>query len=139
MKSFVKVVALRKAGLKRKFSCLFAAGILGHCLGSLADRMLGQFPGEVQPHSSLNFTAGNRVLFVVVSKAGGLDGDSLKDVVNEGVHDAHSLTGDAGVGVNLLQDLVDIDGVALLARLSSLFSISTGRLGLGRRLLFSFF
>ena len=100
--------------------------------------MLGQFPREVQPHSSLNFTAGYRVLFVVVSKAGGLDGDSLKDVVNEGVHDAHSLTGDASVGVNLLQDLVDIDGVALLARLSSLLSISTGRLGLGRRLLFSF-
>ena len=124
--------------MKIKFSCLFAAGILGYCLGSLADRMLGQFSGEVQPHSSLDFTAGNGVLSVVVSKAGRLDGDSLKDVVNEGVHDAHSLTGDAGVGVNLLQDFVDVNGVALLARLSPLLSISTGRLGLGRRLLFSF-
>ena len=100
--------------------------------------MLGQFTREVQPHSSLDFTAGDGVLPVVVSKARCLDCDSFKDIVNERVHDAHGLTGDAGVRVHLFQDLVDVDGVALLARLSPFLGISTSRLRLGGCLLFSF-
>ena len=99
--------------------------------------MLGQFTREVQPYSSLDFPTGDGVLLVVVSKAGGLDRDTLKDVVHEGVHDAHGLAGDAGIGVNLFQHLVDVDGVALLARLSPLLGFPPGRLGLGRRLLLS--
>ena len=39
-----------------------------------------------------------------MSQAGGFTGDALKDVVDEGVHDAHGLGGDAAVGVDLLQD-----------------------------------
>ena len=91
----------------------------------------------MQPHSCLDFAAGDGVLPVVVSKAGGLSGNMLKDVIHKGVHDAHGLAGDAGVRVNLLQDLVDVDGVALLARLPPFFGISTRRLRLGRCLLFS--
>ena len=143
MKSFGKVVAFRKAvfscikeGIK-KFSCLFAAGVLGHRLGSLADCVLGQFTGEVQPHSCLDFPAGDGVFPVVVSQAGGLNRDTLKDVVHERVHDAHGLAGDAGVRVDLFQHLVDVDGVALLARLSPLLGFSSGRLRLGRCLLLS--
>ena len=45
---------------------------------------------------------------------GSLGGNPLKDVVDEGVHDGHGLGRDAGVGVDLLQDLVDVDGVRLL-------------------------
>ena len=106
MNSFVKVVAFRKAGLKNKTkssgaSSLFAAGVLGHRLGSLADSMLGQFTREMQSHGSLDFPTGDGVLLVVVSKAGGLGGDTLKDVVHERVHDAHGLAGDASVGVHL--------------------------------------
>ena len=78
------------------------------------------------------------MLPVVVSKARCLDCDSFKDIVNERVHDAHGLTGDAGVRVHLFQDLVDVDGVALLARLSPFLGISTSRLRLGGCLLFSF-
>ena len=144
MKSFEKVVAFRKAvfscikeGIKKKFSCLFAAGVLGHRLGSLADCMLGQFTGQVEPHSSLDFPAGDGVLPVVVSQAGGLNRDTLKDVVHERVHDAHGLAGDTGVGVHLFQHLVDVDRVALLARLSPLLGVSPGGLRLGRRLLLS--
>ena len=51
-----------------------------------------------------------------------LAGDALEDVVDEGVHDRHSLLADAGVGVDLLQHLVDVGGVgfdALLLRFLS--------------------
>ena len=66
----------------------------------------------------LDLAAGDGVLLVVVGQAGRLGGDTLEDVVHEGVHDAHGLAGDASVGVDLLQDLVDVDRVALFARLS---------------------
>ena len=144
MNSFVKVVAFRKAGLKNKTissgaSSLLAAGVLGHRLGSLADSMLGQFTREMQPHGSLDFPTGDGVLLVVVSKAGGLGGDTLKDVVHERVHDAHGLTGDASVRVNLFQHLVDVNGVAFLARLSPLLGFPPGGLRLCRRLFLPLF
>ena len=63
------------------------------------------------------------MLLVVADEAGGLAGDLLEDVVDEGVHDAHGLLGDAGLGVNLLEDTVDVDG-------ESLGSLSVGGSGL---------
>ena len=120
-----------------EFSCLFAAGVLGHCLGPLADCVLGQLAGKVQPHSSLDFTAGDGVLLVVVGQAGGFGGNALKDIIHEGVHDTHGFGGDAGIRVNLLEHLVDVDGVALLAALSPLLGVTPSGLGLGCRLLLS--
>ena len=99
--------------------------------------MLGQFTRQMQPHSSLDFPAGDGVFLVVVSQTGGFGRNALKDVVHEGVHDAHGLARDTGVGVNLLQHLVDVDGVALLARLSPFLGISSSRLRLGCCLLLS--
>ena len=81
----------------------------------------------MEPHCCLDFPTRDGVLLVVVSETGGLDGDALEDVSDERVHDAHGLGGDTSVGVDLLEDLVDVDGVALLAGLSAL-------LGLPRRL-----
>ena len=60
------------------------------------------------------------MLLVVVRQTGRLGGDTLEDVVHERVHDAHGLAGDTGVGVDLLQDLVYVDGIALLTGLSLL-------------------
>ena len=88
--------------------------------------MLGELSWQVKPHGCLDFTTGDGVLLVVVSQTGSLGGDTLKDVAHEGVHDAHGLGGDTGVGVHLLQDLVDVDGVALLAGLSPLLALSSG-------------
>ena len=102
----------------------FAAGVLGHSLGALTDCMFGQFTREVKPDCSLDFTAGDSVFLVVVCQAGGLGGDTLKDVVHERVHDAHGLAGDASVGVHLFEDLVDVERVALLARLPFLLAIA---------------
>jgi hypothetical protein len=58
-----------------------------------------------------------------------LTGDALENVVDERVHDRHGLGGDSSVGVDLLEDTVDVDGVSLLAGLSAL--LVSGRL-LGR-------
>ncbi len=91
----------------------------------------------MKPDSCLDFTTRDGVLLVVVSQTGSLGGDTLKDVAHERVHDAHSFGGDTGVGVHLLQHLVDIDGVALLTGLSALLSFSSG-LALDGSLLLAF-
>ena len=98
--------------------------------------MLGQFSGQEEADGGLDLPTGDGVLLVVVGQAGGLTGDTLEDVVHEGVHDAHGLAGDAGLGVDLLQDLVDVDGVALLAPPVALL-VLPGWLGLGGGLLFA--
>ena len=65
------------------------------------------------------------MLLVVVSQFGGFSGNSFKDVIDKGVHDAHGLGGDTSVRVDLLENLIDVDGIALLARLSPTLLFST--------------
>ena len=50
---------------------------------------------------------------VVVGEARGFSSEPLEDVVDERVHDGHGLLGDAGLGVHLLEDTVDVDGESL--------------------------
>ena len=63
-----------------------------------------------------------------------LSSNSLEEVVDEGVHDGHGLGGHSGVGVHLLQHLVDVDGVGflplLLALLIALGDVLLGLAGL---------
>ena len=92
--------------------------------------MLGEFTGEEEPDGSLDFPGGDGGPLVVVGQTGGLGGDALEDVVDEGVHDGHGLGADASVGVDLLEDLVDVDGVRFLPPLALLLAISLGD-GLG--------
>ena len=103
--------------------------------------MLGQLTGEEQAHGGLNLPRSDGGALVVVSQARGLSGNALKNIIHERVHDSHGLRGDAGVGVDLLQDLVDVDGIALLPGLSAFLatfscSLGDGLLGalFGRRL-----
>jgi hypothetical protein len=84
---------------------------LGDSLGALRDGVLGELTGEHEPDRSLNLSGGESGLLVVLGKLSGLSGNALEDVVDEGVHDGHALLGDASVGVDLLQDLVDVRGV----------------------------
>ncbi len=101
-------------------ACLLGAGVLGHSLGSLGHGVLSELSGEEKTDGSLDLPGGNRRSLVVVSETAGLGGDALEDVVHERVHDGHGLGGDAGVGVDLLEDLVDVDGVRLLALVAAL-------------------
>ena len=71
--------------------------------------MLGQFTRQDQSNGRLDFSGRHGRLLVVSGQLGGFSRDLFEDVVDEGVHDAHRLGGDAGVRVHLLQDLVDVD------------------------------
>ena len=90
--------------------------------------MLGEFTGEEETDGSLDLSGGEGVLLVVSNELGGLEGDLLEDVVDEGVHDLHGSLGDASLGVDLLEDSVDVDGESLSAS-ASLGSGSLGDLG----------
>ena len=93
---------------------LLGAGVLGDGLGSLRDGVFGQLSGEEETDSSLDFPGGDGGPLVVVGQTACLGSDPLEQIVDEGVHDGHGLGGDSGVGVDLLQHLVDVDGVGFL-------------------------
>ena len=85
------------------------AGVLGDGLGALADGVLGQLTRQQETHGRLDLAARDGGLAVVLGQAARLGRDALKDVVDERVHDVHGLGADAGVGVHLLEHLVDVD------------------------------
>ena len=76
--------------------------------------MFGQLSGQQEPDSGLDLPGGDGGPLVAVGELAGLRGDPLEQVVDERVKDAHGLGGDTGVGVHLLEDPVDIDGIGLL-------------------------
>ena len=76
--------------------------------------MLCQLSREQESDCGLDLPGGDGGPLVVVREPGSLGGDPLKDVIHERVHDGHGLGRDAGVGMHLLQDLVNVDGVGLL-------------------------
>ena len=114
---------------------LLGAGVLGDGLGALRHGVLGQLTREQQADSSLDLAGRDGRLLVVLGQARGLAGNALEDVVDERVHDRHGLGGHTGVGVHLLQDLVDVDRVRLFAALAAVALGSRGGLGLAGLLL----
>ena len=75
--------------------------------------MLGKFTREHETNGSLDLAAGESGLLVVRGKLSGFRGNTLKDIVDEGVHDGHALLGDTGIRMNLLEDLVNVRRVRL--------------------------
>ena len=108
-------------------SSLLAAGVLGDGLGALAGSVFSQLTRQKETNSCLDLPRGDGGFLVVVSQAGSLASDTLEDIVDEGVHDAHA--GDTSVGMDLLHDLVDVDGVAFLPPPVPLLLVSAGLLG----------
>ena len=88
-------------------------GELGHGLGALRHGVLGELSGEHEAHRRLHLARGESRLLVVPGQLSGLAGHALEHVVDERVHDGHSALGDTGVGVYLLEHLVDVRGVRL--------------------------
>ena len=84
-------------------------GVLGDGLGALGDGVLGELTWEEETHSGLDFAGRESVLLVVADEARALRGNLLEDIVDERVHDAHGALGDASLGVDLLEDAVDVD------------------------------
>ena len=110
---------------------LLGRGVLGDGLGALRDGVLGQLTGKEQPNGGLDFPGGDGGPLVVVGQTGSFSGDSLENVIDERVHDGHGLGGNTGIGVNLLEHLVDVDGVGFTPLLPALLvSLGDGFLGL---------
>ena len=128
----LKLVVLKKTDCCTELleNCLLGAGVLGDSLGALRDGVLGELTREEEPDSGLDLAGGDGGPLVVVSQTAGLSSDPLKQIVDERVHDAHGLGGDTSVGVDLLQHLVDVDGIRLLP-LSLLLLLVTLGDGLG--------
>lgn len=103
---------------------LLGRGELGDRLGTFGDGVLGKLTGEDEADSSLDLSRRDGRLLVVGSELGGLSGDALEDVLNERVKDGHGLVGDTSVGVNLLENTVDVGGVGLLADLGGLLLVT---------------
>ena len=101
--------------LKRRHETnLFGASVLGDSLCSFRDGVFGQLAGQKETDGRLDFPGRDGRAFVVVGQTGRLSGDALENVVDEAVHDRHGFRGDSRVGVDLLQNFVDVNGVALL-------------------------
>ncbi len=69
--------------------------------------MLGKLAREDEADRGLDLPRRDGRALVVLRKLGGLDGDTLKDVVDERVQDRHGLVRDTSVGVDLLEHLVN--------------------------------
>jgi hypothetical protein len=122
------MVALKRAGVLYEIitHSLLGAGVLGDGLGSLRDGVLGQFSGKEEPDRGLDLPRGDGGPLVVVGQTGSLSSDPGEDIVDKRVHDAHGLGGDTGVRVDLLEDLVNVDGIGLLPLSFPLLLVSLG-------------
>jgi len=92
--------------------------------------MLGQLSRQDEADSSLDLSTGDCGSLVIVSQTGGLSSDSLKDIIDEAVHDAHGFARDTSVWVHLLQHLVYVDAIAFLPLPFLLLVSGAGSLGL---------
>lgn len=95
-------------------SALFGTGVFGDGFGTLTNSVLSQFTGQQKTHRGLNFPAGDRRPFIIVSQSARFCSDPFKDVVHETVHDAHCFARNSCIRMDLLQYFVDIDCVAFL-------------------------
>ena len=103
-------------------------GEFGNSLGAFRNSMLCQFTWQHQSHSSLNLTRAESGLLVVSGKFSCLTSNPFKDVIDERVHDGHTLLADTSIRVDLLEDLVNVGAVSLSALLR-LFATSSSLLG----------
>ena len=109
----------------RKKNQLLGGLVLVNSLGSLRDSVLDEITTKGELDCSLDLTGGDGGPLVDLGKTAGLGSDPLKQIVGHGVEDAHGLGMDTNVGVNLLQDPLDVDGVGFLP-LPSLLLLSLG-------------
>ena len=86
---------------------------LGYGLCSFTHSVLRQFTGKHQTNCGLNFSARQSGLLVVSGKLTSLSRNPLENIINERVHNRHSLLGNSSVGMDLLQHLVDVRRVTL--------------------------
>ena len=95
--------------------------------------MFGEFSWEEKFDSGLDLPGRKSSLSVVSHQFARLVGKSVKSIINKGIHDVHCFLADSDFRVDLLQDLVDVEGESLDSSLGSLlgWSISSSSDGFG--------
>ena len=88
--------------------------------------MFSKFTRKKKADSSLDLSRRKSGLLVVSGKLGGFKGDSVKDIVDEGVEDGDTSLGDTSLRVDLLQHLVDVGRVAFDSLLGGFASLLGG-------------
>ena len=71
--------------------------------------MLGKLTRKEKLDGRLDFPGGEGAFSVVPDQLGGLGGESVESVINKGVHNVHGFLADTDFGVDLLEDLVDVE------------------------------
>ena len=66
--------------------------MVGHCLGTLRNCVLGKLTREEETDCSLNLPGADSRPLVVVSKSAGFSCNAIKDVVDKRIHDRLELT-----------------------------------------------
>ncbi len=90
--------------------------------------MLGKFPRKHKADCSLNFARREGRFLVVASQFASLGCNAFKYIIDERVHNGHAPLADSGIGVDLLQHLVDVRTVRFhtLGALSPVHSLLGG-------------
>ena len=95
--------------------------------------MLGEVSGELETNGSLDFSGLDGGLLVGASDSGGLGGDLVEHVKDEGVQDLDALGGEGeallGVLVDTVDEGVEAGAVSTLAGTTLLGSSTTSSLG----------
>ena len=70
--------------------------------------MLGEVSGELEADGGLDFSGAHGGLLVGASKSGGLGGDLVEHILDEGVQDLDGLGGEGKTLLGVLVDAVDV-------------------------------
>ncbi|GIY97453.1 hypothetical protein CEXT_359141 [Caerostris extrusa] len=89
--------------------------------------MFRKFSWQQQTNGCLYFSACNSGTLVVMSKTRGFGSKTFEYIVHKAVHNRHSFTGNTGIGMNLLQNLVDVNTETFLPLLFPFKFLSPGR------------
>ena len=81
--------------------------------------MFGELTGEEELDGRLDRSGRHGSSTGDSNETGGFVAKSVEGVVHEGVHDVHGSSGDSNIGVDLLEDLVDVERVGLISSSSS--------------------
>lgn len=85
-----------------KLCCLRRRRELGDGLRSFGNSVLGEFTGQHETHSRLNFSAAQGSFLVIRCELSSFTRNPFKDIVDERIHDRHTLLGNSGIWVDLL-------------------------------------
>ncbi len=100
MPNFREKVVLKNT-IRKQISSNSSTGEFGDGFGPLWDRMLGKLTGQCQTHSCLNLTRRDCWFLVVAGQTRSFLGQLLEDIVNERVHDTHSLRRNSSIWMHL--------------------------------------